>query len=367
MVLFAFNLRVMKVGDVIEHGGAAEGVSGFVRALLAKPQTGKKVSLKIMSKSLLTILFLLVAISGVSAQTEADLKQYFEGKHVISRIDMPATKDGVSVYPERAQPMNFGEYGNRLKQHGVAVRRGEEIMITRIKLKDKHIEFHLGGGGYGTFGDDTDTSAHTSTVGKSHREKELEDEIKRESDPQRKRKLKDRLDDVRRDRERENDVRRAIAEDEAETRRARIEQKALQGGSRFNIYFTAIDSQILTPQTIMRALREYVDFNDRESEGDVSLVSPASYNPTELRRPQSTVVSVGPRSTYLQEGLKLGAVLKVLGQPDAVSQRSENGKVIVSYEFIRGGGRTVVAEFVNDVLVHSQIVVVDEVKRGVAG
>lgn len=93
----------------------------------------------------------------------------------------------------------------------------------------------------------------------------------------------------------------------------------------------------------------------------------ASYNKIELRRPQATVVIVGPRSTYLQEGLKLGAVLKVLGQPAAVSQRSENGKVIVSYEFTRGGGRTVVAEFVNDVLVHSQIVVADEVKRGVAG
>src|SRR5215210_3107327 len=49
-------------------------------------------------------------------------------------------------------------------------------MITRIKLKDKLIEFQLGGGGYGTAGDDTDTSAYVASVPKSIREKTLERE-----------------------------------------------------------------------------------------------------------------------------------------------------------------------------------------------
>src|SRR6267143_1838162 len=100
------------------------------------------------------------AVVTVSAQTEADLKRYFEGKHVTLMMDMPATKDGVNVYPEREQPLNYSEYANRLKQHGASVRRGEQIMVTKVKVKDKHIEFQLGGGGYGTAGDETDSSVN---------------------------------------------------------------------------------------------------------------------------------------------------------------------------------------------------------------
>src|SRR6267378_791604 len=187
-----------------------------------------------MRQILLLAGVVICAVVTVSAQTEADLKRYFEGKHVTLMMDMPATKDGVNIYPEREQPLDYSEYAGRLKKYGISVRRGEQIMVTKIKLKDKHVEFQLGGGGYGTMGDETDSSVYVPTARKSNREKNVADELKREQDPARRRRLKEELDDLRRRREREDERNRAIAADAQEARRARIEQKALQGGSRFN-------------------------------------------------------------------------------------------------------------------------------------
>ncbi len=58
-------------------------------------------------------------------------------------------------------------------------------MITKLKVKDKHIEVQLGGGGYGTVGDETDSSVSVPNLSKSIREKNLEDELKGENDPAR--------------------------------------------------------------------------------------------------------------------------------------------------------------------------------------
>jgi hypothetical protein len=233
-----------------------------------------------MSRVVVLVIVVMCATVSVSAQAtraEQNLKQYFEGRNVTLRIDMPATKDGVNVYPERAQPLNYSEYANRLKQHGTSLRRGDEIMITKVKIKDKHIEFQLGGGGYGTIGDETDSDAHAQNAGKSRRKKRVEEELKGENDPSRRRRLRDELDELRREREREDRYNRAMAAEASEERRARIEQKALQGGSRFNIHFSAIDSQILTPEAVMEALKKYVDFsnvddNDKDISPGTSLV-----------------------------------------------------------------------------------------------
>ena len=56
-------------------------------------------------------------------------------------------------------------------------------MITKIRVKSKHIEFQLDGGGYGTMGDETSTSVPLGSTPKSKREKNLEAELKREKDP----------------------------------------------------------------------------------------------------------------------------------------------------------------------------------------
>lgn len=67
------------------------------------------------------------------------------------------------------------------------------------------------------------------------------------------------------------------------------------------------------------------------------------------------VVKVGLRTTYLKEGLRTDEVVRLLGKPSSVSERSENDVVVTIYQFPRGEGRILVAEFVNGVLVRSRI------------
>lgn len=67
------------------------------------------------------------------------------------------------------------------------------------------------------------------------------------------------------------------------------------------------------------------------------------------------VVQVGPRTTYLKEGLRIDEVVRLLGKPASVSERSENNIVITTYEFQRGEGRMLIAEFVSNLLVRSRL------------
>ena len=67
------------------------------------------------------------------------------------------------------------------------------------------------------------------------------------------------------------------------------------------------------------------------------------------------VVQVGPRTTYLKEGLRTEEVVRLLGKPANISERSENDIVTTIYEFHRGEGRILIAEFVSDILVRSRL------------
>ena len=67
------------------------------------------------------------------------------------------------------------------------------------------------------------------------------------------------------------------------------------------------------------------------------------------------VVRVGPRTTYLKEGLRTDEVVRLLGKPVSISERSDNDVVIATYQFRRGDGRMLIAEFVGGVLVRSRL------------
>lgn len=197
----------------------------------------------------------------IKAQDAAALAQFFEAKQVIVKMDMPGTQQGVDIYPGRPQPLDLKSYSGRIKKFGIALRNGDFVMVTKVKVKDNNVEFQLAGGGYGTFGDDTDTSAHYTPSDKSSREKDLQKQIDAEKDPDRRRSLQRELDRVRRDRERNDDIARSIAQDAAESKKARIDVKRTQGGSRFNLHFDAKKlGDSLTPQMVMNALAPYVSF-----------------------------------------------------------------------------------------------------------
>lgn len=204
-------------------------------------------------------LVLTVPLSASSTR-ERMLKDQFEGMRVVVRVDMPGTKDGVNVYPGYGRDLDVNEYRNNLRRYGVALQAGESAVVTLVKVKDDLVEFQLDGGGYGTFWDDTDTSAHIPYVDKSNRERELERQLRYENDRVRRRQLERELDSLRDRRERENARIAFERERIRDYKEDRLAFRRVNGGSRFNIRFRGGVPRDLRAEDIIDALRDYVDF-----------------------------------------------------------------------------------------------------------
>jgi hypothetical protein len=264
----------------------------------------------------------------VAAQDEGLLRSFFEGHRVAVTIDMPGTSDGVDVHVDSARPLEKA-YGDRLKEYGIAIHARELATVTLVKVKKDLIEFHLGGGGYGTFGDDTSTSVYIPHVERSSREKELDRLIKDEDDSRRRGKLEDERDELRERREREN---RRIDADRAnaETRKKELlAERRAAGGSRFNLrYENAVPSGI-SPEQVMAALGQYVDFS---AGGFAS------------RRDDRDANSL-PR-----KGMTRADAEREFGPAVTANEHSEGGLTVTTLKFTRGD-QQIVADFVENVLV----------------
>jgi hypothetical protein len=284
----------------------------------------------------------LVALaSPVVAQSEAALKEYFEGRTVTVKLAMPGTEDGVDIYPIESRPLDYTRYADRLKNYGTAIKAVEEVMVTKIRVKSKLIEFQLGGGGYGTMGDETSSSVSTSSAPKTKREQNLEAELKRETDPAKKRAMKEELDDLRKDREREDARNRAAVAEAQEHKKENIRQRRLEGGSRFNIrYRDGVPPTSLTPQAIKRALAEYVRF---DAVPDSSLAAKPVGLP--LADPQPAP----PPTRRLHKGMLLAQADAALGPAQKSTERME-GKLKVTTRTYQSEDGVMTAEFVEGVL-----------------
>ena len=272
-----------------------------------------------------------------AAQNEAALKSYFEGKRVTLRIDMPGTSDGVDVHADASRAIDFNHYKDDLKRYGTAIRAGDAILVTLVKVKKDLIEFQLGGGGFGTFGDDTSTSANIRLVDKSDREKQLEKRIRDEDDKERRRELQRDLDGLRDRREREN--RRIMVERERveEQKKARIADERLRGGSRFNLRYSGNVPSGLRAEDVMAALAEYVDFHSAAVRSDVAPPPPPAGDISLLRK-----------------GMLREDAEREFGRAVESSQRREGGLAITTLVFVIGEQRAT-ADFVEGVLVRYTI------------
>ena len=160
----------------------------------------------------------IVAASPLHAQDEGRLRKALEGKRITLKLDMPATSEGVDVYPGGSRGVDFDKVGKRMKKHGIALRDGESARITRVKVKDDMIEIQLNGGGYGTFGDGLRSLSQNKAADSG------------------------------------------VAQ-QMKNQNMRTEKAA--AGSRFNLrYPNGVDSDDMTAAAIVRALDEYASFPD---------------------------------------------------------------------------------------------------------
>jgi hypothetical protein len=296
----------------------------------------------LMLSWLAPVVALMITALPLAAQSEAALREYFEGKTVTVKQPMPGTEEGVDIYPGTAKPLDYPRYAGRLKKYGTALRSGESALVTKVKVKAKHIEFQLDGGGYGTMGDETSTNVSTSPTPKTRREKNLEAEVNREADPVKKRAMREELDDLKREREREDARNRSAVAEAEEHRKENVRQRRLEGGSRFNIrYQDQLPSTALTTDAVMSALAQYVDFEDLRQQA-----TPA---------PQADIPNAPQARPGLpRKGLLLPEADALLGTPVKTAERKEGTLKVQTREYATPNGR-ITADFVEGVLVRYTI------------
>jgi len=279
------------------------------------------------------------------AQTEYDLKRAFEGQFVIVKMDMPATQRGVDLYPDREPAVDFREYSARVREFGVALKPGDRIMVTTVRVKKKNIEFQLGGGGYGVFGDDTGY-VYVPEESKSRRERDLEKWIKDERDYERRRRMQRELDDLRRDRERENRRARSESRDLTAQKQSEIASKRLDAGSRFNLWFEEgrLEARAPTPREVRLMLSQFVDFEGQPSgpRGDTRPLAPLPPPPP----PRGDL----QRVSELRRGMSMEEVHDMLGEP-ARNRAGKQGDLTTMTEWYDDGDRVTEVVYVGNVIV----------------
>lgn len=276
------------------------------------------------------------------AQDEAALKKAFEGKEVMVLLDMPATHRGVDLYLQREPEIEFAEYARRTKDFGIALRKEDRVMITLVKVNKKNIELHLGGGGYGTWGDDTGTVT-ADYIGKSRREQDLEKERRNTSDPDRRRAIDRELGYLRDAREREQRAAQREADALSAIKRREVAVKRLDGGSRFNIWYAdkRLEKWAPTPEELVYSLAKYLDFGPAMNGDGMPGVSRGAagnrLTSTGNRTPappagRTGVVEVNALS--LRRGMSTDEVHDLLGRPTRrrTSKQGELEAVIETWE-----------------------------------
>ncbi len=317
----------------------------------------------------LALAALALPMRAAQAQNEAALRAAFEGKSVTVKVDMPATSRGIDVFPQDAMPVNWRDVANRMKEFGTALKPGQQVMITKVVVKkDSHIEFQLGGGGWGTFGDFMNSSSEVSAgeEGETKEERDLKARIKQAQGPTERKRLEKELASVRGERERENSRARAEAAQANEAREANMRVKRAESGSRFNLrYRNGIPPYALTPEGVAEALAQYAEIAGMPvvaatgggrgasgtggGNGSVgnSLASGAAGASS-----ASTTATVGSAQAVLslRKGLTVAEVEALLG-PASSANEAQEGAMTVMKRGYKADGKKIAASFVGGVLI----------------
>lgn len=293
-------------------------------------------------------LAMLLACAGhASAQPKAAvsaLEKDLLGREARSRVDMPATAAGIDLHLQREPEVDGDLLSRRLKEYGVAIRKGQTALITKIKVNKKNIELHLGAGGYGTFGDD-DGLVIAKLDGPSPRQTELERERSRTTDPKRRKEIDRELDLLREALIRQHEEAFRHAKALTEINKREIARKRLDGGSRFNIWYAdrRLEQWAPTPDELMSTLADYLELVPAEEGPPRAAASSASSRDGATRGPATAASSV-------HRGMTTAQVYDVLGFP-STRKAAPQGELDGSVETWDTRTHVIVVTFVGGVVV----------------
>ena len=311
-----------------------------VPASISKPMNGRFTVYRLTLRAALLAVAIPVSLCAQShAQTAADIVSYFSGKQVLVKIDMPGTQKGIDLRFNKPSPMDWKEYSSRLKQCGAAIRKGDIARVTTVLVKKDMIEFQLDGGGFGTFGDDTNSTVVAKVVPKSDYEKSLEQQIANTDDPDKKRQLQRDLDRERARRERQDAINQSAAQVASQIKAQQVMDRRMQGGSRFNLRWQgSIPAEQLTPDAVMARLSEYIDFSGFQA-GEAPQPAAPPMGPAISPQPPNQQPPASP-TAQLQRGMSLNDVANLLGQGKLLSESTgDNGLKTQVYEYVSGDRR----------------------------
>jgi len=279
----------------------------------------------------------LFCLSAPALCQSPSLEQFFKGKEVMVKLDMPGTQRGVDLKFSDASPMNWKEYSSRLKSSGVAIHKGDVSRITNFVVKKDMIELQLDGGGFGTFGDDSSTTVSPTYEGKTDYERDLERQINVTNDPEQRRKLQRDLDRTRSNRENRNAANASEAQIASQMKAQQVADKRLRGGSRFNLRWQGtIPSDLRNPEAVMALMADYLSF-DGPGQG--------------ASMPPETAQKTDSPAAQLHRGMSIDEVANLLGQGKLLSESvSEDGMKTQVYQYV-GGGMTTRVTCVDGVVV----------------
>jgi hypothetical protein len=291
-------------------------------------------------RSTIGVGLLAIALPLVSFGAEngsAAIVSYFNGKQVVLKIDMPGTQKGVDLRFNKNTPMDWKEYGSRVKQFGPAIHKGDTARVTSIVVKKDIIEFQLDGGGFGTFGDDTSTTVQPKVIEKSDYEKQLEQQIADTDDPDKKRQLQRDLDRERARRARQNASNERDAKIDSEIKAEKVADQRARGGSRFNLRWSgSIPADQLTPEAVMKLLADYVDFGGLQAAGGASSAS----NGAAPSEPAAATEPASSPTAQLKRGMKMEEATSLLGPGKQLSESvGDSGLKTQVFEYLTGDRR----------------------------
>ncbi len=284
-----------------------------------------------------TVGLMLVLACGAPgfAQVDAGLESYFTGRQVVMKIDMPGTQKGVDLKFNKPVPMDWNEYSSRIKTSGISIHKGEAVRVTKFVVKNDMIELQLAGGGFGTAGDDTNTTISAPTIPKSQYEKDVEKQISNTTDAKRKRDLQQDLDRERSRRERMDAANQTQANIASQYKAQQVAAKRLTGGSRFNLRWQgSVPSDTRNPEAVMQLLAEYVDFDPNHA-GSAPQPSPmpAPVYAPQPQMPQQQQSQYGAPAggsggsgdaSQLKRGMRIDEVAYLIGRGRMMSQSMSN-------------------------------------------